>query len=559
MKLACAGGLAVLATLVAGDLGAVSRPTWYSTKIGAFVVYSESSAKEVRERAAEVEQFRFSLGELLGRPDLTVDPPLAFFFYKQMPSNAPAGPVITRTGAQAVVTSGPLTPDARRTLGKILLEENVGRMNTAIEHGLERFLSTTQLEGAKVVWGAAPPLAERDYDWALVEWLVTNGATYGQFRVLLANLEHNVDPDVAFRNAIGKSPEEVRAQVEAFLKAGNFHTIDGPSRPLSAARDLVVRERDAGEMNLRLADLLLADAPGRYRDMLNAGVHKTEAEEGLALLDVRTGDATGAAGLLKQALADGSKNAFAMVAYARIETDPVKSKAILEQAVAADPHSAEAHYLLGTKLTDPAKQYEQYALATKLAPREEQYWVALANVLVGMKQWALASKAWRGAEQAATTPDEQEKMMSNRLAIEGLRADDEEAQHRKEEQAREAEIKRLKDAEIARLREAEAKVNQGSVPDPTAVPWDEVNAKTVHVDGEMIRVDCVGKAARAMVVKTADGKQLKLNVAMKNISFKNQVSPLACGAQDRPVGIDYVAKANAKTGAAGDLAVIEIR
>jgi hypothetical protein len=48
-------------------------------------------------------------------------------------------------------------------------------------------------------------------------------------------------------------------------------------------------------------------------------------------------------------------------------------------------------------------------------------------------------------------------------------------------------------------------------------------------------------------------------VAMKNISFKNQVSPLACGAQDRPVGIDYVAKANAKTGAAGDLAVIEIR
>jgi hypothetical protein len=392
-----------------------------------------------------------------------------------------------------------------------------------------------------------------------VEWLVTSGASYGQFRVLLANLEQNVDPDVAFRNAIGKSPEAVHSEVAAFLRAGVFPTIDGPSRPLSAARDFVVRERDADEMNLRLADLLLADASSRYQDMLNAGLHKTEAQEGLALLDARAGDKKGAALLLKEAVAGGSKNATALIAYAKIEPDPDRSRASLEQAVAADPNSAEAHFLLAAKLADPAKQYEQYSLATKLAPREQPYWVALANVLMQMKQWTAASKAWRGAEQAATTSEEREKMMSQRLAIDGQRLDDEEAQHRKEEEARQAEIKRLKDQARAELRAAEDKVNHGSAPDANAVPWDQINSPTLHADGQMIRVDCAGKTARMLVVKTADGKLLKLNVNMGNISFKNQVTPLVCGAQDYPVGIDYVAKANARTGAVGDVAVIEIR
>jgi hypothetical protein len=293
--------------------------------------------------------------------------------------------------------------------------------------------------------------------------------------------------------------------------------------------------------------------------MLNTGVHKTEAQEGLALLAARSGDLKRAAELLKQAVAGGSKNAAALIEYAKIEPDPALSRAALEQAVAADPNSAEAHFLLGAKLTEPARQYEQYSIATKLAPREQAYWVALANVLMQMKQWAPASKAWRGAEQAATTPEEREKMMSQRLAIESQRLDDEEEQHRKEEAAREAEIKRLKDQARADLRAAEDKVNHGSAPDPNAVPWDQINAPTMHVDGQMVRVDCTGKTARMLTVKTQDGKLLKFTVNMGNLSFKNQVTPLACGTQDHPVGIDYVAKANARTGAVGDLAVIEIR
>ena len=544
---------------IAGTLATASPASWYSTKIGPFVVYSESGAKEVRERAAEIEQFRFSLGELLGRPDLTLDPPLELFFYRQNSAGAPQGAVVSRTGAQAIVTSGPLSPAVRRTLAHVLISENVGRMLPGLEHGLESFLSTTELKGTKVIWGTPPPPADRDADWALVEWLVTNGASYGQFRVLLANLEHNMDPDVAFRNAIGRKPEDVRSDVNAFLKAGDFHTIEGPSRPLSAARDLVVHERDADEMNLRLADLLLPDAAARYRDMLNAGKHKTEAHEGLALLDVRDGNATGAAELLKQAIAGGSKNAAALVAYAKIEPDPAKARACLEQAIAADPKSAEAHFLLGSKLTDPAKQYEQYSLATKLAPREQTYWVELAHTSVALKQWAAASKAWRGAEQAATTPEEREKMMSQRLALESLRVDDEEAEHRKARQAREAEIKRLKDQAVAELRAAEEKVNHGSIPDANAVPYDQLNPATLHVNGQMIRIDCAGKTVRALVVKTADGNLLKLNVDLKNVSFRNQITPLACGSQDRSVGIDYVAKANTRSGTAGDLAVIDIR
>jgi tetratricopeptide (TPR) repeat protein len=276
--------------------------------------------------------------------------------------------------------------------------------------------------------------------------------------------------------------------------------------------------------------------------------HRAEAEEGLALLYARHNDPRRAAELLRKAVADGSKNAYALVEYARIEPDAAKSRAALESAIAADPNSAEAHFFLGQKFTEPGKQIEQFRAAATLAPRRQAYWVALAEALAGQKQWPEASKAWRGAEQAAATPEEREKMMSARLAIEEQRLDFEDAERRRHQEAELRETNRLKQNAIAEIRAAEAKVNQGSAPDPgeKAVPWDELDGAEQHVQGQMIRVECTGRLQR-IVLRAPDGKLLKLNADAAGIP------KLTCGTQpERAVSVAYHAKPNARTGVAGE-------
>ena len=524
-----------------------AAPGWNTTKIGPFAVFSEGSVKETRARAAELEQFRFSLGELLGRHDLTLHPSLQLFLLSQPPANS--APVITRTGATAFVQgAGPLSADNKKALARILLEQNIGRMPAKLEQGLETFLSTTELQGAKVVWGAPPPESQRDSNWALIDWLVTNPETYGSFRVLLANLENSVDEDVAYRNSLHKSRADVEREVGAYIHAGQFRTIDGPSRPLSPERDLANRPVDPEDVTLHLADLLDGQSEQRYQSLLGSVKHRAEAEEGLALLYARHNDPRRAAELLRKAVADGSKNAYALVEYARIEPDAAKSRAALESAIAADPNSAEAHFFLGQKFTEPGKQIEQFRAAATLAPRRQAYWVALAEALAGQKQWPEASKAWRGAEQAAATPEEREKMMSARLAIEEQRLDFEDAERRRHQEAELRETNRLKQNAIAEIRAAEAKVNQGSAPDPgeKAVPWDELDGAEQHVQGQMIRVECTGRLQR-IVLRAPDGKLLKLNADAAGIP------KLTCGTQpERAVSVAYHAKPNARTGVAGE-------
>ncbi len=536
------------------DGGGRGAPGWNSTKIGPFLVFSELGVKETRARAAELEQFRFSLGELLGRRDLTIDPPLQLFLFRQPRTDAP--PVTTRTGAIALVQGdGALTAENRKALARILLDRNIGRMPAAVEQGLETFLSTTELQGAKVVWGATPPEAQRDANWAMIDWLVTNPDTYGSFRVLLANIEKSVDEDVAYRNALHKSRSEVEREVQAYVRGGQFRTIDGPSRPLSPERDLAIRAVDPDDVTLHLADLLDAQSEQRYKALLASGKNRAEAEEGLGFLYARRNDLPRAAEFFSKAIAEGSKNAYAMVEYARIEPDEAKARAALEKAVAADPNSAEAHFFLGRKLADPAKQIEQWNAAVKLAPRRQEYWVALAQALAAQKQWPEASKAWRGAEQAAATPEEREKMMAARLAIEEQRLDFEDAEHRRKQDEETRETNRLKQNAIAEIRAAEAKVNQGSDPDAgvNAVPWDQLDGAEQHVDGQMVRVECVGRAQRIWV-RTADGKLIKLNAGAAGLP------KLTCGAQpERGVSVAYSAKPNARTGVAGDMTSLQYR
>ena len=524
-----------------------SAASWISVKAGPFVVISPASPKDTKQRAGELEQFRYSLGELLGRHDLTVRPQLQLFSLAQAP--ALSSVTVTRTGALALQQGpGPLTIETRKQLAHILLSQNIDRIPLHLEHGLETFLSTTEVHGAKVTWGALPPSPERDADWALMHWLITNPDTYGNVRVLLSNLENRVDEEVAFRSAFHKSRDAIQQEAAAYAQSGRFASIDAPSRPLNPERDLPTHTLDPNEVTLRLADLLNAESGPRYRSLLNAGVDKAEAEEGLALLAAQQHDSTAASELLQKALTDGSKNAVAMIAFARLEPDPEKARSVLEKAVAAGPGSAEAHFLLAAKIADPVRQIQEYSLATKLDPRKQEYWVALAQALQNQKQWDQAAKAWRGAEQAAATPEESEKMSAARLAIESQRLDFEDAEKRRAQEAEQRELDRLKQQAIAEIRAAEAKVNHSTAPVETAdaIPWEQLDDSAGrHADGTLIRVDCSARTMR-LVVRLAGGKLLRLR------ADPAKLKAVTCGAQkERAVSVTY--------SAAGEATSVEFR
>ncbi len=526
--------------------------TWITTKVGPFAVYSEANAKETRQCAAELEQMRFSLGELLGRHDLTVRPQLHLYIFRNSPVEPFPG--VSRTGAIVFVQgSAALTQENRKSLARILLEQNIGRMPEALEKGLQSFLSTTQINGAKVTWGAPPAVQERTPEWNLVHWLITNPDTYGNVRVLLSNMENGVAEDVAYQNAFHRSKDSLEKEVKVRSEKGSFSTIDAPSRPLSPERDLMIRPLENNDALLHLADLLNQNSEERYRTLLAAGVHKVEAEEGLAMLATRQNDAGSASRYMEAALAGGSKNGFAIVECARVEKDLAKRRSILEKAIEADPNFAEAHFLLAQQIENAAKKTEQLSIVVKLAPRREDAWVALAEALQGQQRWSEAAKAWRGAEQAASSTEEQHKLLAKRMAIEGERLDFEEAERRRDREAQERETNRLKQQAIAEVRAAEARIK----PDPSAstanvIPWDQLSSNSLHAEGQMLRVECAGHRRR-IVIRQANGKLLRLNVDTEKISVE-------CGPQQqRPVSVDYEAKANARTGVDGNAVVIVFR
>src|SRR5207302_2640817 len=114
------------------------------------------------------------------------------------------------------------------------------------------------------------------------------------------------------------------------------------------------------------------------------------------------------------------------------------------------------------------------------------------------------AKAWRSAEQAASTPAEREKMQRARVDIERQRLDYEEAEKKRVAEENERELRKLKDAEIAKLRAAEATINQGGSTGGKVEQWWNGPQAGGKVSGTLQQVDCLGKQAR-LIVRGEDG------------------------------------------------------
>lgn len=542
---------------------------WVQIRSGPFELFSDANPRAARETLAGFEQFRYALGQALSKPELQSDRPVRILLFKTAKELAAAGsPSGLFQGRDRFViplaADSSVPPSVWAECTRLFLDRNVDRLPPGIEQGLIQFFSTIDVHGTRVTWGTPPASTVRTRDWSRVHLLIANPENYAKSRVLLFNLQKGMEEDPAYRNALGRSQAEFESEVDRYWKAGIFPASSAPSRPLSPDRDLKTIPLEPEYVALASADLLNDRSSALYESMLRQNSHVAEAHEGLALLALRSNDGEAARDHLTRAIEAGSRNPAVLIAYARIEKDPAKAQAALARAVEMAPNSAEAHYLLGERTTDLSKRVSEWTSATKLAPRNENYWESLANLYLERKNFSEAAKAWRAAEQAAATGPQRERMHQARLAIERQRLDYEEAERNRIASEKERDIQRLKAKAIADLRSAEAKANGtplGADAVANAVPWWDGPKPSGHIEGMLKQVDCIGRQARIVIER--DGHKLtRLLVPdpAQVVLIGAGEQKLTCGPQKSVrATVEFVPKSNPKLGTSGEVATIEFQ
>lgn len=509
---------------------------WIEARLGSFEAVSDDGRRSATQALSQFEQFSFALGTAMGKPDLTLDPPLLIIVYRKeedMRAQCPAGLSMGRDRLMACTTAeGRLPQGLLRDLTRTLLKSNFSRMPAPIEKALETFFSTVQSNAVKVTWGAPPPPAEQTREWALLHFIITQPEYAGQAKIYLHNLTAGMDPDTAAKNAFGEDGPKFQADVDRYFKAGVFETAAAPNRPLNPDRDFATTVMTSDEGELMRADLLTPASAAIYQSLLKAGKHVAEDNEGLAALAMRRNDVAAVRQYMDSARKAGTKNFVMLTEYARLDDDPDEAVIILKEALTLDPKYAEAHWVFGQKVSEPQRRLAEWKQAVELAPGNYEWLAQYAQLCIDQKQYAEAGRAWMAAAQAAPDPKLREKYLDSRGKIEQQRLDAEDAERRAQKEAEERDINRLKAQAQKELADAEARANAHPLPAAEAakaVDWFG-DSGTAKLSGTLLRVDCKGKQLR-LTVKDDKGKTQSLLVPDTGQFELKGAETLACGAQ----------------------------
>ena len=349
----------------------------------------------------------------------------------------------------------------------------------------------------------------------------------------LNNLAAGMEKSGAARNAFGEDAAKFEAEVDRYYAAGVFNTSAAPNRPLNPERDFNTTALTTDEGELMHADLLTPASGAIYESLLKAGKHVAEDNEGLGMLAMRAGDRAKARTYMSAARKAGTKNFIALTDYAEIEDDVVDGMDAVKEALAIDPKYAKAHWVLGEKITEPARRAPEWKQAVALAPGNYEWLAQYAKLCVELKQYAEAGRAWVGAAQAAPDAKTREEFLSARENIDKQRLDDEDAERRKEAEAKAREIDRLKALARKEIADLEARANGHPLSPAEAantVDWYDSSADAT-VEGTLIRVDCVGKQLRLNVKDEAGRMQIFTVPDPAQFLIQGGDKKLSCGPQ----------------------------
>src|SRR6267143_607675 len=211
---------------------AAAEDRWIWLHSDGFELFTNAGARAGRAELVHLEQFRYALGKILGKADLTISPPAQVMLFKTSKEAAPyaaGGPIqMGRDHVTLELAVDAIPEDFQQGLARMLINSNTDRMPADLERGLVALFSNLEVSGIRIALGRTVPAALRDKDWARMQLLTVDPQYYGKLPVLFYNLQKGAEDDPAYRNAFGKSKAEIEAEVERYLAAGNFQTASPP-------------------------------------------------------------------------------------------------------------------------------------------------------------------------------------------------------------------------------------------------------------------------------------------------------------------------------------------
>ncbi|HEV2445523.1 MAG TPA: hypothetical protein VGS58_06360, partial [Candidatus Sulfopaludibacter sp.] len=297
---------------------------WVKFTSGPYEILSDAGPDAGRRVMVQFEEFRHALGQVVGEQDLQTPLPVRILVFKSSKGWTSPAPLSLGRDRYAIVLEEKqaVSPEIYRALTRLFLDANTTRMPPAFEHGLIEFFSTFSVKGIHITVGTPPP--HPDLDWARIHLLVTRPDYFSSVRILLYNLRKGVDEEAAYRNAFGKSPAAVEAQVKEHFAAGNFQPGTISSRPL-AEKDFPERLVSNADVRLARADLLAGpQSAAEYEGLIRDNVKVAEAQEGLGLMALRDHRNDEARRRFAAAMDANSTSARCYIEYARLEPDNEK-------------------------------------------------------------------------------------------------------------------------------------------------------------------------------------------------------------------------------------------
>ena len=543
-----------------------AKDRWIALKSGPFEVFSDAGDKPVRQKLMYLEQFRETLRVITGKQEMQMVWPVEVIISRSAPVSAKPFALGRDVRMLSLAESDDFAPDGLKALARYLIYENTNRLPPDIEQGIIELVSTLKVDGTIITLGAPVPAPEQSRGWALMHMLMTNPEYAGRTSVFISNVQQTPDLDAACHNAFGKSWEQISQLTDAYIKAGNYATTTISGRALSPTRDFKPVQLGTEDVATAQADLLMAEGRAAEAATAYKALQGPAGLEGLALIDLDKDNDKQARSELQGAIDHGSTGARAWLELGRLNSDDID----LRKASELNPLWAEPYFQRADIDDAIDKEHlEKRALllkkATSLEPRNIDYWTALAKNDEAAKDFVQAEKAWGGAEHAAKTDQERERIQKLRLSLQAKRYDEEKAEKKQIADAKQADIDRVKAESDAAIHAAELAARRKLNPNGEAVPkadtWYHPQTSGPSVQGMFVRLDCLDSNQARMVIQGADRKTVQLLVAdPSKVDLPGGQQALTCGPQKNPrqMLVHYNPKANAKLHTAGEVTSIEL-
>src|SRR5262245_18423316 len=130
---------------------------WVRFTSGPFEVLTGAGPRAGRETMVRFEEFRHSLGQIVGEPDLQTPQPVRIVVFKSAQGWTSPEPITEGRDRYAIVLEekAAVSPALYGALARLLLASTT-RMPPAFEHGLVEFFSTFDVKGIHITVGTPP-------------------------------------------------------------------------------------------------------------------------------------------------------------------------------------------------------------------------------------------------------------------------------------------------------------------------------------------------------------------------------------------------------------------